>query len=180
MRSIRRYSMLLLLSLIGGMTFAIKASADSSQGQVVPTDLREYALAQKCAPVDDFYDGRPGDVLPPYVYAKDLNGPEAAAALWCREEKSGKSRHTLLFRKGRGSVGQGTCPSRIPRQGHIGGLSLIHKSDLKLNMFRFVDTPSLSGPPSEPLKGLALKSEYDGVGSIFYCHQGKWLVYRFD
>ncbi len=180
MRSIQRYSVLVLLSLLCGMSLANQASAESSQGVVAPGDLREYALAQKCAPVDDFFERRPGKVLPPYVYSKEDSGPEAAAALWCREEASAKSKYTLLFRKGRGSVGQGTCPARISNQGHIGGLSLVYRSDLKLSKFRVLATPAVTGPPSQLLEGVAIQSEYDGVGAIYYCHDGRWLVYQFD
>ena len=154
------------------------ANADSPKCLTVPIDLNEYALRQNCTPVDDFYVRR-GVTVPPYVYA-EVGGPEPAAALWCREKKGGRTKYILLFRPGDGSVGQGTCPPRIPDQEHIGGLSLLYKSDLKLDQFRFISTPALSGPPSQPLKEIAIKSEYDGVGSIYYCHEGKWLKYIFD
>ncbi len=180
MRSMGQKSMLALFLLVGLVHYGGAANADSSQGIVVPLDLHEYTLEQNCIPVGDFYSSRPGVSVPPYVYAKELGGPYASAALWCREKKGGARKYTLLFRRGNGSVGQGACPPRIPDQDHIGGLSLVYKSDLKLDRFRFMEIPALSGPRCQTLKDVAIKSEYDGVGAIYYYHDGKWLIYQFD
>jgi hypothetical protein len=159
---------------------SIYANADTSQGIIVPVDLHQYAISKNCTPVGDFYAERPGVISPPYVYAAEADGSEPAAALWCREKKEDRDEYTLLFRQGTGSVGQRSCPQKIAHQERIGGLSLLKIFDLKLNKFRFVENPSKFSRSSKKIQDISIKSEYDGVGTIFYCFKGEWLFYLFD
>ena len=92
---------------------------------------------------------------------------------------SGTGDYTLLFRPGHGDVGQENCPAQIRGQTHIGGLSLIPLADLNVAQFRYLEDPKKLAPTTEPTAGMAIRSEYDGVGTEFYCHDGKWLYRRF-
>ena len=145
----------------------------------LPRELYEFGLGQGCVPPGDFYSARPGVEQPPYVYA-DTREPQAAAALWCHEQGQPEGDYTLLFRPGRGSVGQGGCPSRIRSQSHIGGLSIVIGYKSPLNSFSRIGDPSHKGPANVRVSGPVIRSEYDGVTREYYCYRGIWFERAFD
>ncbi len=144
---------------------------------VVPSDLHEFAVAHSCVPPASFY-ARPGVRNPPYVYAEDASGSDAAAVLWCRPAAA-MERYTLLFRPGTGDVGLGACPAAIPDQTHIGGLSLFRPGRVNLGLFGYVDSPGRPGPERTAEIEVGVRSFYDGVGAEYVCDAGRWLVRRF-
>jgi len=145
---------------------------------VVPPDLAEYADSVGCNQVTDFYVGRYGVMDPPYVYI-DMVAPlwTWAAALWCRPQETGG--YTLLIRHGEGNPLFRTCPGAIANQGHIGGLSVEESSTRSLRDFTAVDDRQRAGP-DVPMPAPAIRSEYDGVGAVYACFEGRWYVLQFD
>jgi hypothetical protein len=103
-----------------------------------------------------------------------------AAALWCHEGGQPKGAYTLLFRAGRGSVGQGGCAPRIRNQTHIGGLSLVTGYKSPLSSFSRVGIQSQKGPADVRVSAPVIRSEYDGVVVEYYCHRGAWFERAFD
>ena len=130
-------------------------------------------------PPGDFYLARPGLEQPPYVYA-DPRQPTSAAALWCHEQGQPEGHFTLLFRPGRGSVGQGGCAARIRNQTYIGGLSLVTGYKSPLSSFSRVGDLSHNGPADARVSGPVVRSEYDGVAVEYYCYRGIWFERAFD
>src|SRR2546426_9758340 len=137
-------SVLAILLLTAGFSLAAAEGA-SPASRELPRALYEFGLSRGCVPPRDFYSARPGLDQPPYVYA-DTREPRPAAALWCHEQGQPEGHYTLLFRQGRGSVGQGSCAPRIPSQTFIGGLSLVTGYESPLSAFSRVGNPSHKGP----------------------------------
>jgi hypothetical protein len=158
-------------------------AAHAGEPTVVPRDLHEFAISKGCTPPANFFAQR-FEVAPPYIYAKSDDPSPLAAALWCQPDLSVES-YTLLFRPGGGDVGLGSCSPAITDQSHIGGLELLKPSDVEPSSliepaaFRPLldpSRPALSGPIG---KRLLIKSEHDGVGRYFLCHEGTWFYRPF-
>lgn len=152
-------------------------AAPQSRILVVPSDLYAYADSNDCDQVTDFYEGRQGVLHPPFVYV-DSNTMwwDTAAAVWCRAGRASGG-YTLLFRFGPKSGAIARCPNRVDGQQHIGGLSVV-KINQTLDHFRYVDEPTRAGP-TVSASGIGIRSEYDGTGAIYYCHEGRWLRWAF-
>jgi hypothetical protein len=168
---------LLTLSVLAHSTANAQRTTTLERVLLVPADLYQYADSLNCDQVTDFYENRVGVREPPFVY---LDSPaawwETASALWCRPRGGPPRRHTLLFRFGSLAGPMGRCPIRIENQEHIGGLSVRRGFDLTLDHFRYVDEPNKTGP-KVPLTGPAIRSEYDGTGTLYYCYEGRWLEF---
>lgn len=163
--------------LLGGASVSLSAQASAATRLVVPPDLFEYSASLGCAQISDFFADRPGVLEPPYVYVDPTRAPWlTAAAVWC--QRPGSDGYSLLVRLGDGDPTFSTCPSEIAGQSHIGGLSTIEAPDLALNFFVYVDDPGQPGPPI-PVPLPAIRSEYDGVGQVMACFEGRWLVHHF-
>jgi len=161
-----------------GSSLAASQGANPASREL-PRNLSEFARSKGCLPPDDFYSARPGLEQPPYVYA-DPREPTSAAALWCHEQGQPEGHYTLLFRPGRGSVGQGGCAPHIRRRTYIGGLSLVTGYKSPLSSFSRLQDPSHKGPPDARVSGPVIRSEYDGVAHEYYCYRGIWFERAFD
>ncbi len=149
-------------------------SATPSRTLIVPADLYAYADSLGCDQVADFYEGREGVLHPPYVYVdSDAAWWDTASALWCRPRSGPQGRYTLLLRFGPKAGPMARCPTRIDGRQHIGGLSVV-KINQTLDHFRYIDEPTKPGP-TVLANGVGIQSEYDGTGTIYYCHEGRWL-----
>ena len=158
----------------------LAASEGSQQvSREFPRDLYEFALKQGCVPPADFYSARPGLKQAPYVYA-DTREAGSAVALWCHERGQPEGVYTMLFRPGRGSVGQAGCAPRIRNRTHIGGLSLVTGYKSPLSAFFRVRHPPKRGPADVRVSAPVIRSEYDGVVVEYYCHRGDWFERAFD
>lgn len=171
-------SVLAILLLTAGFSLAAAKGASLASPEL-PRELYEFARSHGCVPPADFYSARSGLEQAPYVYA-DTSEPKAAAALWCHEQEQPKGHYTLLFRRGRGSVGQGSCAPLIRGQTHIGGLSLVTGYKSPLSSFSRVGDLSQNGPADARVSGPVIRSEYDGVAHEYYCYRGIWFERAFD
>jgi hypothetical protein len=149
-----------------------------SYGQIgsLPEELREVALKSGCSEVKRFFD-RPGMVNPPYVYGY-LPGPkENSAAFWCEKKENDKEIFLLnFFFKGE-IPEEYICSQSIQRKtGYPGGLSVYKDRDTTLEFFHYLNDPKRKPPANEKLTHNGILSEYDGVGLLFYCYKGEWIV----
>jgi len=147
-------------------------------GAALPEELLRFALAAGCTPPADFYAEHPDAPKPPFAYAAGEDTLERAAVLWCRRGELQEG-YSLLFRPGAGDVGQGDCPAEISARPSIGGLSLVPIADVEVSWLRPLSDPSAPALADPPTASLAIRSEYDGVGSYFVCHAGQWFRYGF-
>src|SRR4051794_7353741 len=94
MESIQRYLVgttvcILLVSGVGRTT-----SADTL---VMPRDLVDFARANGCAPIDNFFE-RPGMINPPYVYGWLPGDKEKSVVFWCEKASKDRKLYNLLFK----------------------------------------------------------------------------------
>ena len=161
-----------LLALVAFSTIAAAGAAVAAP-LVMPRDLSDYAHAQGCTPVDDFYD-RPGMLNPPYVYGVVAGETEDSAAFWCKKPEKSDKPYLLVF-KVKDSKGLGGCPDRIEWWNYPKGLSVESEPSVKLSDFHFVADPKRSGPATSISNARVIMGEYDGVEDLFLCYQGAWL-----
>jgi len=171
-------SVLAILLLTAGFP-VVAAEGASLSSPELPRELYEFARSQGCVPPADFYSARPGIEQQPYVYAH-TSAPKAAAAPWLHDKGQPEGHYTLLFRRGRGSIGQGGCAPLIRGQTHIGGLSLVTGYKSPLSSFSRVGDLSHNGPADARVSGPVIRSEYDGVAREYYCYRGIWFERAFD
>jgi hypothetical protein len=108
-------------------------------------------------------------VEPPYLYRYLPGEREDSAAFWCF--RPGKDEPYLLV-----LVEKHRIVSTIGWNAYPGGLSLHESGDLPLSEFAYVDDPEKRpGPLQQRTKFRPLRSEYDGVITLFYRHDGRWL-----
>lgn len=159
-------------SLAGLFGLALLAGTLVVHGQTLPEPLLQAAAENGCSEVSDFFK-RPGLFDPPYVLGYLPGDREASAAFWCTRPKAAE-KYLLVI------VGQANkCPAAIPWQNYPGGLSVIRGQKRKLSDFSYRDNVRERGPANSYTKGPMLRSEYDGTGEYFYCHEGRWLVQQF-
>lgn len=72
-----------------------------------------------------------------------------------------------------------TCPATLSWDNPPGGLSILTSARFALNEFWYLESPETNGPQGLTTQGPGIRSEYDGTGAHFYCHEGKWLVQQF-
>lgn len=162
-----------VVALLSQVPFAEIARAENL---IMPQELVEHAAEQGCRQIANFYSDRPGPVNPPFVYGY-LPGPEEDSAVyWC--EKGPKDHPTyvlvLMFKRENGDVAR--CPRRVEWVNPARGLSIIRGKRLTLDDFVPLDNPRQRPPKGIRVTHPAIRSEYDGVEEIFYCHQGRWFV----
>lgn len=145
---------------------------------IMPEELITYAAKNGCEQVSDFFK-RPGRVNPPYVYDYRLDMPFDNAALWCQVREGEKRKFFLLLMIRNRNHEWAQCPAKIEWRNYPGGLSIDKDERTTLDDFIYLADPKKSVPRNTKLTGNAILNEHDGVGAIFYCHQGEWLIWQF-
>lgn len=173
----------ILLSFIAavgaGLGIAVSVGVASANSMIVPVDLVEEIKAAGCAQIDDFYERRPRVLRPPYVYGLSGGQADFSAAVWCARDGGVGSRGSLiLIVMPEPVMPFSKCPREIPGPSP-GGLS-IAPAEGALSEFWTVSKPSGRGEASVALSGSLIRSEYDGVGADYYCHEGQWFFRSFD
>ena len=146
-----------------------------AQALLIPEELHEFAKEKGCSPIEDFYE-RPGMVGPPYVYGY-LPGPQKeSAGLWCQRGEKDERTFYLLFMFESTQHELAKCPHKIEwKHSYPRGLSVYNDPETDLEDFVYHNPPHQKGP-KEKMMNNAILSEYDGVGTLSYCHKGEWLV----
>lgn len=140
---------------------------------VMPRELVDAAHANRCDPINNFYN-RPGMVNPPYVYGWLSGESEESAVFWCRSMGKSDKPYKLVI-KVRNSKLLAGCPAAIEWWNFPGGLSIETPTELSLNAFHYVATPKRNGPRETIHQAKVIVSYYDGLTDVFYCHKGRWL-----
>jgi len=133
----------------------------------IPEELSKLSESIGCRPVPGFWD-RPGMVEPPYMYGV-LDGPKEESAAFWSYCKSQEKPYKLAV------VKSGKIVSTVSWQNYPGGLSIHSSQRMPLSEFRFVDNPAERGPNDKMTQHAPLRSEYDGVITLFYQQGERWL-----
>lgn len=140
-------------------------------GQQLPMELVKVARNNDCKEIDNFFN-RPGMVEPSYIYGYIGRDKRSSAVLWCQSTEEKRKYFLLVYvRSGKPSG----CREIITTTNYPGGLSLFKDSKLSLSKFKYVNNNNKSGPDVSELLGNFIMSYYDGVETIYYCYEGKWL-----
>lgn len=157
----------------------------------------------KCTPPAEFFMKRKGRLNPPYLYAYDEQlETRESYVYWCRKHIDKKLYLSFIYRSLPNDYGdsfamiknkdipkteKSQCPHQIEWPEPPLGLSLykpegspfLPGSPLKLNQFGYLDDRKKKGP-DRPLAHSGILSEYNGSGTVFYCHEGNWLIHKFS
>ena len=162
---VRRYRSIRVLGVLCLLCVAGRVRA---QDGVLPRDLQFVADSLGCRIVKDFYS-RTGMIEPPYVYGISSGEKESSAAFWCSGDTS--DRALLIL------VESGRSVRRFQWWNPPGGLSLTEVPEVELMSFRRLSDPEMLGPAVTLRNARALKSEYDGVYTLFILANGE-VYYR--
>jgi hypothetical protein len=143
---------------------------------VMPRELVDFAHANGCTPIDNFFE-RPGMVNPPYVYGWLSGDQEKSAVFWCKRAEKNDKPYILMF-KARNPKQLAGCPAIVEWWNPPGGLSIETRRRLALRNFRYVTVPQRAGPASVVTNAKVIVNYYDGLTDVFYCYKGRWLVAR--
>jgi hypothetical protein len=168
--SAHRYLVALTICSLFSIAFASSSPADTL---VMPRQLVDFALANRCTPLNDFFE-RPGQVNPPYVYGWLPGDAENSAVFWCKKTETSDKPYKLMFDV-LDPKQMGGCPVAI-EWAYPRGLSIETRHNLALRGFRYVSDSRRTGPMVTVANAKVIVNEYDGLLDIFYCHSGQWLV----
>lgn len=139
----------------------------------LPRELNTLAQQAKCDPVPGFFD-RAGMINPPYIYGYAPGLEDDSAAFWCY--KKDKKMNILMFTYKGKLATPGKCLPYVELKDRFpGGLSLSKERHIPLSNFLYWENPRKHGPTGRVTDYPAIIEEYDGVGHLLYCHEGKWL-----
>jgi len=143
---------------------------------IMPIELSESARSHGCQEVSDFYKDRPGMLDPVYVYGYLSGRKENSAVFWCQAAREDKRTFFLVVYLKESKPSSFHCPAKVQWNNYPGGLSIYENRDTSLDGFVYLNQPSKRVPPGKKLTSNAIRSEYDGVETLFYCYKGEWLV----
>lgn len=147
------------------LTAALCSTSLAAQDGELPMDLRLVADSLGCDPVKDFYE-RPGMIEAPFTYGVLGGAASESAAFWCESRTDRGARLVIVV------------ASRPPLQyrwwNPPAGLSVVEEADVQLSTFRRLADPERPGPERKVGRTRAIKSEYDGVVTLFVHSEGEW------
>jgi len=180
-----RSPILMLLSsvlLLGGV------AETAQQVLVMPRELVEYAEANDCHQVDDFFFAHRNMVDPPYAYGYYAGKKQDSAILWCQTGEGEQRKFWLLIMQKNDEKRSDTCPQKFEvKGGYPGGLTsstagrnrdgLVIKT---LDDFHYLAEPRRRKPPKGvKITGTVIVSTY-GPKELFYCYRGSWVFLAID
>lgn len=174
-----RIALIATVAIFAGMTY----ETAYSETAIMPQELIEFAEKNNCTQLSDFFDSRPGRVNPPYVYGYLPGDEENSAVFWCKNTEPSKHPFSLSFvvRDSEGELRQlSECPFKIEWDNPPRGLSVYKNRRTTLKGFVYLDNPKRKVPENVRLSHNGIRSYYDGIEALFYCHEGKWLVSQSD
>jgi hypothetical protein len=165
----------------------VLVQAQLAAAQTLPEELSKAAAKHGCIADSSFFQ-RPGMVLPPYVYGVFPGDEETSAAFWC-EIPGGRLKHRLVFvTRAPRSVDldaaarvPGKCPETLDWWNPPGGLAIYGGGQrgqgvrVSLRDFQSVVSPRRELGLTDSTAYAPLRDYYDGVETLFYCHNGQWL-----
>lgn len=152
-------------------------SEELNKYPLLPEELLSYADQKGYGQVSDFYENRPGMLNPPYTYGVLVGAKEDSAAFWVERIENNKKKYFLIFMiKNKKDKEVCDCPEIIEWPNFPGGLSVFSRPGTPLDDFYYIDKPKKKVEPGAQMQSRGVLSEYDGVESLFYCYNGKWVV----
>ena len=167
----RRLPSRLLPPLVGMLLWFL--SVENAQAQSFPISLMPLAIEHDCRPVHDFFRDRPGMIDPPYLYGYYPGERELSAAFWCQKVDDPRTHLLVLWHLDAASTTADGCPGCIEWKNPPRGLSLFEEETVPLDEFRYVADGTEVAPGARS-RYRPLSSYYDGVETLFYCHDGRW------
>jgi hypothetical protein len=173
------------------LLLAVFVTASRSDTLVMPRELVDFARANGCSPIDDFFE-RPGMINPPYVYGWISGAAEDSAVFWCKKAGKSDKPYNLMFTvrdtatrtlKVPAPKQLSGCPAIIEYWNGPAGLSVETRSKLELRQFhRVTDPRPQSGGPTEVVANarVIVNDNGDGLTELFYCFRGQWLINLMD
>jgi len=155
--------------LCGVLVLAV-ISLQACAGTNLPLDLSQVAKEHGCEEILNFMD-RPGMVEPSYAYGYLPGEKENSAVFWCQSTTDNYTYKLIVHSNDGKAFG---CPGTITSNNYPGGLSISSSVQLSLTEFRYLKNNKPG--PEATTSGKYIKSYYDGVEHIYYCHQGDWLI----
>lgn len=153
----------------------------------MPQTLVDFAHANGCNPIDDFFAERnPNIQNPPYVLGW-VRGARYSAVFWCKNTVKSDKPYKLIFAaadepyelKLADPKQLGGCPAVIEYWNAPSGLRIETQRNIQLRDFHPVtDTrPKPGGSTGVLASARVLVSDNgDGLEAYFLCHQGRWLI----
>lgn len=145
----------------------------------MPKELVTYANTQGCSQISDFFN-RDAMVLPPYVYGYLPGDQEDSAIFWCKNVKQSDKPYWLMVFSRTNPSTENACPQKIEWWNYPGGLSIDNNIHVPLKLFSYVDDPKKKVSGVETTASNTVVSYYDGVSTLFYCHDHKWVYFVRD
>lgn len=147
--------------------------------KLLPSDLLEIARNYQCDQIDDFYE-RPGMINPPYVYGYLEGQVDDSVIFWCEKKENNKRIYFLIIHSTSENKGLQKCQSKITWRNYPGGLSIYQDKNMTLDDFIYLKDTQKKAPKKIKMKHNSIRSYYDGLEELFYCHDGEWLVRQRD
>jgi len=144
--------------------------------KMMPEELVEVAQRERCAQIVDFFEGKPGPLDASFVYGYLPGDREDSAVFWCRNLESKETPYSLVFHFKDREHELTKCPDKIQWKNPPRGLSVYLNQKETLSGFRYLADPRRKVPTNHRFTHAAVRSYYDGVEELFYCHNGEWLV----
>ena len=154
---------------------------------VMPRELVDFALANGCTPIDNFFE-QPDMINPPYVYGWVPGAAADSAVFWCKKGQKSDKPYNLMFAvrdptsrilKAPSPKQLMGCPAIIEYWNGPAGLSVERRRNLELRYFHPVTDPR---PRPGGTTGVVANARVivndngDGLTQIFFCYRGQWLI----
>jgi len=146
--------------------------------KLLPDELLDVAEKCDCEQIDNFFD-RPGMVEPPYVYGFLAGDKENSAVFWCKKKKE-KRKYLLVLVSRRTFREPWKFELITETRNFPGGLSIVSNLSIPLHEFRYVNDVKTRGPKGVMTSDAVISSYYDGLMTLFYNHNGEWLLRMYD
>ncbi len=144
-----------------------------------------YMAPQGCSPIKDFYYDSPFVFTPPYLVTEDFTEDEQTLIMACQSNNpndeytyrilvfSGKHNNAPFAKFEEYSI----CPSQIPLEYKVGGLSIIEKSTTK-GIMSSTFYPVVDGKTADKIiftdQAKLIRTERSGGWTDFLCLDGSW------
>lgn len=157
----------------------ITGLAYGGEVNMMPKELVQFAHANGCDQVSNFYEADTGAIHPPFVYGYLPGDEQNSAVFWCRQKVKNKEYKYMLLLLLKSQHELAKCSNKVEWPStfyYPGGLSVYKNNKDTLDDFFYLDDVKRKVPKGLYLKHPAILSMMPGLEETFYCHNGKWLV----
>lgn len=155
------------------------SSVSYGKTPLLPKELIEGANTLGYKQIQNYYEKRPGMVDPPYVYGC-LPGDKQLSALFWAENNDTKRKYALILMIKRNFLEKGRFSIIYKTQNYPRGLSVFQGKKIDLSFFHYIEDLNRVYSGEILKSGILIYDIYDGIGSVFFFHDGKWLIAQYD